>query len=499
MNISHLKTSSPRLLSGPRLSDGKSLLFALLLGGSLSGSGLAHAQTPPAETSPTEARGAPKTPAPSSSPAVETSPKKVVPVPPTSGDTSATRAEKTRPAAGADGGAAEGEAAPEDAEAPPEKPQNPHGFVQGPPPSDQSFPDPTLPVGEVHVRVVGPNEEPIAGAKVTLLTHFQSVAKGDNKSTQSSLTGADGVAVFRKLETALRFSYGVSVTREGATYELPAFRLEKSGHRAVVHTYPVTSDPKQAFVGMQGYVTARVKEDLFRVDTVYRVINMSRTTWRPNPIRIELPRNAQGLEAEITAGDAGFRQVEGGLELVGSFPPGQKDLPFAFHVPNENEESQTIEMSVPPHLVDMNVLTESSPGMTLSVSPGFPGAEERMGRDEKKVLLTRRVMRPGEGQLERVVIQLGGLPVIGPGRWIAVGASALIAGLGLFTALFRKEEEDETEKKEEQERARATLLDEMLLLKRAFDEGTIGPKTFEQTKREILTALARLEPMSDDA
>jgi hypothetical protein len=274
--------------------------------------------------------------------------------------------------------------------------------------------------------------------------------------------------------------------------------LEKAGHRVVIHTYPVTSDPREAFVGLQGFVTVRLKEDLFRVDTVYRVINMSRTTWRPAPIRVELPQDAQGVEAKISSGDAGFREIPGGLELVGTFPPGQKDLPFAFHVPNENEESQTIEMSVPPHLVDMNVLTEASPGMTLSVSPGFPGSEERMGRDEKKVLLTRRVMRPGEGQLERVVIVLGGLPVIGPGRWIAVGVAALMAGLGLFAALFRKEEDDESEKKEEQERARNTLLGEMLLLKRAFDEGSIGPKTFEQTKREILTALARLEPMRDD-
>lgn len=374
----------------------------------------------------------------------------------------------------------------------------PHGFVQGAPPQDLSSPDPNIPAGQVHVYVVGAQRQPIKGAQIALTSQFQSVAQGNSESQKVVVSDEQGKAVFEDLEAALRYSYAVSVKRDGATYALPAFRLDKVGHKVVVHTYPVTSDPKEAFVGLQGFVTVRVKEDLFRVDTVYRVINMSRSTYVPGPIRLRLPEKAQGIEAELTQGDSGFRLVEGGVELVGSFPPGQKDVPFAFHVPNHNEESQSFMMSVPPHVVDMNVLAESSPGMELSVSPGFEHAVERTGRDDKKVLLTRRVLRPADGQLESIEVELSGLPVIGPGRWWAILAALGIVALGIAASVFRPERGNE-ERDEERERARRALLDEMVLLKKAFEQGEIGPHTFEQTEREILNALARLEPAPADA
>jgi hypothetical protein len=153
-------------------------------------------------------------------------------------------------------------------------------------------------------------------------------------------------------------------------------------------------------------------------------------------------------------------------------------------------------MQVPPHVVDMNVLTEASPGMDLSVSPGFEPAIERTGRDDKKVLLTRRVLRPGDSQLESVEIELSGLPVVGPGRWWAVLAALGIVALGVVASFYRTDEET-TDQDEERQRARGKLLDEMILLQRALDQGEIGPHTFEQTKREILNALARLEPATE--
>jgi hypothetical protein len=382
------------------------------------------------------------------------------------------------------------------AETAPQAAPNPHGLVQGAPPRDRSSPNPNVPPGQVHVAVVDAQGQPIKGAQVALTSHYQSIAEGNSEKQKIVVSGETGKVVFENLETAIRYSYSVSVKREGATYALPAFRLDKVGHEVLVHTYPVTSDPKKAFVGLQGFVTVRVKEDLLRIDTVYRVINMSRSTYVPAPIKIGLPENAQGLEAELSEGDSGFRQVEGGIELVGTFPPGQKDIPFAFHVENENEESQSFRMQVPPHVVDMNVLTEASPGMDLSVSPGFEPAIERTGRDDKKVLLTRRVLRPGDSQLESVEIELSGLPVVGPGRWWAVLAALGIVALGVVASFYRTDEET-TDQDEERQRARGKLLDEMILLQRALDQGEIGPHTFEQTKREILNALARLEPATE--
>lgn len=370
---------------------------------------------------------------------------------------------------------------------------SPHGMATGAPPQDRSVTDPSLPAGVVRVEVLGASLEPLSGISVTLVAQFQSVAQGNSETEKRATTDAQGVATFTDLDTALRFTYGVRVIREGAVYTMPSFRLGKTGQRVTMHTYPVTADPKEAFVGLQGFVTVRVKEDLLRVDTVYRVINMSRKTYKPAPLSLRLPSDAQGFEAEIIEGDSGFRAIEGGVELKGTFPPGQKDLPFSFHVPNQNEERQSFSMALPPHVVDMNVLTEMSPGMGLTVTPGFEAAVERTGRDDKKVLLTRRVLRAGDSPISSITVELSGLPVIGPGRWWAVLGAAVVALLGVIATFFRKEE-SEDEKQLERERARQALLEEMSVLHRAMDEGVIGPRTFEQTKREILNALARLEP-----
>lgn len=370
---------------------------------------------------------------------------------------------------------------------------NPHGMAMGAPPTNRSFVDEQLPEGTVVVEVVDGAGNPLKGAKVRLLTHFQSIAEGNDEDVTEKPTDESGEARFDGLDTAIRFSYGVAVEHDGANYDAPGFRLGKTGQRVVVHTFPVSEDPREAFVGIQAFITVRVNDDLLRVDGGYRVINMSRTTWKPKPIFLKLPDDAQGVEAKLTMGDAGFEEAPGGMNLVGSFPPGQKDLAFAFHVPNTNEETRTIQLAVPPHAVDVNVLIEQAPGMGLSVSPGFEPAETRVGRDDKKVLVTRRVMRPGEGSLSSIVIELSGLPVIGPGRWIAALIALGVALLGLFAALLKQKETDE-EKGEQRDRARNTLLDEMKLLERAHRDGEIGPRTYEQTKREIMVALARLEP-----
>lgn len=377
-------------------------------------------------------------------------------------------------------------------------PPNPHsvgarGMQTSRPPQSQSRPDGTLPTGTVVVEVLDEFERPLAGATVNLLTLFQSVAEGNTEDIEKKVTDEAGRVRFNKLDTAIRFSYAVSVESRGATYDVPSFRLGKVGQRVTIPTFATTTDPREAFVGIQGYFTVQVNDDLLRIDGAYRVFNMGQKTWTPNAILIRLPEDVQAVDAKLSAGDAGFEEAPGGMKLVGSFPPGQKDLTFSFHVPNTNTATRTIAVGVPPHSVDLNVLIEEAPGMGLSVSPAFPPAESRMGRNDKKVLVTRRVLRPGDGVVDSIQIELSGLPVIGPGRWIATFVALGIALLGLL-ATWMKRRESEVDTSHERDKARDTLLDEMLLLERAHRGGQIGPRTYEETRREILVALARLEP-----
>jgi hypothetical protein len=358
---------------------------------------------------------------------------------------------------------------------------------------NSSGPDSGVNPKTVVVEVLGPTGDPVVGAHIELHTHFQSVAQGNSSNVAKATSNAQGEASFTGLDDAIRFSYGVTVIREGATYDIPPFPLSKVGHRVRVQTFPVTKDPKEALVGLQGFISVGVREDLFRIDGVYRVVNMGSHTWRPDPIFLRLPSDAQAVEAKISSGDSGFEESEGGLKLVGSYPPGQKDIPFSFHVPNLNEENRVISIGLPPHMVDFNVLTEHAPGLELSVSPGFDTTEKRTGRDQKEVLITRRVMKPGEGQLTEVRVELRGLPVVGPGRWVAAVLALLIALLGLAATLVRKGASSPDDVAQ-QDSVRDTLLREILLLETARQRRDIGPRMYEQTKREILVALARLEP-----
>lgn len=381
------------------------------------------------------------------------------------------------------------------AEAAPQNPHGaaPHGMPGGGPPQNLSMPDPSVPSGSVIVEVVDEESRPVRGAKVNLLSLFQSVAEGNTEDVTTKMTDENGSVRFDKLDDAIRFSYAVAVEDRGASYDVPSFRLGKVGQRVRVHTFASTTDPREAFVGIQGYFTVQVNDDLLRIDGAYRVFNMGQKTWIPSGIFLHLPEDAEAVDAKLTAGDAGFEEAPKGLKLVGSFPPGQKDLAFSFHVPNTNTETRTIAFSIPPHTVDLNVLIEQAPGMGLSVSPGFAPAESRVGRNEKKVLVTRRVLRPGDGQLSEIRIELSGLPVIGPGRWIATFVALFIALLGIL-ATWMKRRESEAEKQEQRKKAQDTLVGEMLLLETAHQNGDIGPRTYEETRREILVALARLEP-----
>ncbi len=367
---------------------------------------------------------------------------------------------------------------------------HPGGFPQ--PLQNFSTPDPDVAKNTISVEVFNEHRAPLSGALVELHSHFQSVAKGDEKDTLQRRSDPQGRVSFSDLKNTVRYSYSVSVLRDGARYEVPSFRLDKTGHRIVLHTYPATSDIKAASIGLRGFVYMSLRADVLSFEVMYRVMNMGQVTWIPRGVTVDLPEGAQAIQAGTKAGDSGFSAGEGSAVLSGSFPPGQKDLSFSFQLPNTNKESLSLDFGVLPHVAELRVLAEEIKGMQLSVGPGFERVDRAAGPEEKPVLITRRVMQPGEPELRQIQVELSGLPVIGPGRYIALGVASLILLLGLG-ALFREGGRDEKVLRKEQARARKALLREMLLLTQAEKDGTIGPRTFEQTKREILLALARLE------
>lgn len=362
------------------------------------------------------------------------------------------------------------------------------------PPQNRSAPSPAIPPGTIVVEVFDERQRPVTDAKVTLQTNFQSIAQGNSDARQVLQVDEKGHATFSDLETALRFSYVVEVTRNGAKYQIPDFRLGKTGHRVIVHTYDTTHDEFEALVAASGMTQVSLREDFFRVDVMYRVINLSDKAWLPQNIKLNLPKNATALDTQARSGDAGFKELEqGGLQVVGTYPPGHQDIQFSFQIPNENKESIAFDLSIPFHLLEYVVIAEEAPGMTLTV-PGFDEAQSRPGQDGKDILFVHRNLRREGTKLNRVTVELGGLPVIGPGRWIAALLALAIALAGLVFGIRSKS--STARSPEEIDKARGILLDEMKVLEGALERGDVGPRTYEQTKREILTALARLEPQA---
>lgn len=371
-------------------------------------------------------------------------------------------------------------------------PVSPHGFHGDAPPQDASAVDPSLGPGRVLVEVVGADDQPLPGIPVELATQFESISQGKSSDQRTLVSDAQGQVSFEQLEGSLRLTYGVRVRHQGATYEIPGFRLdEKAGQRVRLHVYPTTRDLKQAFIGFRGFVLIEQRDGAFHFDLLYRVINMSRVTWIPENIRLSLPERFEAVDVRSEGAHGGFEERPGSIELVGTFPPGQKDVRVQFQVPSRQETDQAFTVGVPPHLAELRVLVEYVPGLELDV-PGFETAEPARGPDGKRILITRRVMRPGQSELREVRIELSGLPVPGPGRLVACGL-ALLTALGGLYAAHRSRRGGKSELAEDRAQARRILLAELASLETAQSEGTLGPKTYEQAKRLLVDALARLD------
>jgi hypothetical protein len=361
------------------------------------------------------------------------------------------------------------------------------------PPQDRSAPSPAVPEGTILVDVLDEHQRPVTDAKVTLETLFQSIAQGNSDQTVAAQVNGNGQAKFENLETALRYSYVIKVTRNGAHYEVPSFRLGKTGHRVIIHTYSTTHDEFEALVAASGMTQVSLREDFFRVDVMYRVINLSDKAWLPQGVKVDLPAQATAIDTQMRNGDTGFFEDGKQLKIEGTFPPGHSDIQYSFQLPKENKDSIAFDVAVPFHLLEYVVLAEEAPGMTLRV-PGFDTPQSRPGEDGKKTLFVHRNLRRERVKLDRVTVELGGLPIIGPGRWIAALLALAIAAWGIVYAVVKKTGST-AHSQEESDKARGVLLEEISLLQKAFDQGDVGPRTYEQTRREILTALARLEPL----
>jgi hypothetical protein len=365
------------------------------------------------------------------------------------------------------------------------------------PPQDRTSPAPELRPGTIEVHLHDEKDQPIQGMSVRLAIMKQDVAEGDSHTERSGNTDARGVFVFDGLPSGTSYTFRVNAAKDAGEFASEPIRLgESGGQRVLLHVFPVTRDLRQALVGMRGVLFVQPREDVFHIETNFQILNIGTQAWVPNAVHVALPSGAKAFRAGDAASDTRFdRGQSGPVELLGTYPPGQREVGFQFNLDNTHEQRRTIRIGLPPHVAELRIVAEGARGMILTAD-GFPAAEPMQGQDGSRLLVTGRRLTRGDGALDFIELTLDNLPVPSLGRWYAVVMASLLVGLGMTAALKRhgpNKTHAKTVDAAEVAEAQELVLDELVTLEKLRRDERIGPRSYEETRFELLEALARLE------
>jgi hypothetical protein len=365
--------------------------------------------------------------------------------------------------------------------------------------ADSAKTDPGLPAGTVVVQAVDEQDHGIPSLRVELEVMRESVREGSSRVGQMATTRDDGSARFEGLPSDTALSFRARIARDSAMFASPTFTLGQSaGIRVRMHVYPVTHDVGTARIGSVAKVYVLPQQQAFLVEAMFSIANFAAVAWVPSNVRIGLPTGAEAFATREAAETlAVVRDENDAAWLRGTVGPGVHTVVFSFQVPRQGTKEQQLWLGMPPRLVQAAVMAESAPGMTMSVR-GLPPATAERSEDGRRVLMTSaRIEGSAEHLPGGLEITLGGLPVTSPGRWVALLA-ALGLALGGVIAHGRTvggKTAAGALPAEEVEAARLLILDELRTLEQAHRNGQVGPRTYKQARRELVDALARLEPL----
>ena len=353
-------------------------------------------------------------------------------------------------------------------------------------PEDGAMEDPSIPKGEVVVNLADPTGKPLARTEVTLGIIYNSVAKGESRKRVSAMTDDIGVVRFKDLDTGSGVAYRPMALKDGATFSVTPFQLGlKSGMRALLHVYPVVNDIAQTLVVSQSMIYAEVKDDRIQIQQALKIYNFGRNAWvPPNDMVIALPETFTAFATQQGMTDVGVDAIpKVGLKLRGTISPGQHVIEFKWQLPYTGEAEVKFDVGMPPHLAAARVIAPASKGMGMEVE-GFDPTKTSTDGMGQRALVTEKQLRREDTPVKSIKIMIKGLPTEGPGKVIAtlLAFSGLVMGLVLGS---RKAPPRDTKREREQ------LLAALEGLELAHREGTIGPKTYERSRRELIDDIAR--------
>jgi len=355
-----------------------------------------------------------------------------------------------------------------------------------PAPEDGVLEDPTIPKGSVEINISDPTGKPMPRTEVTLGIIYNSIAKGESRKRVSAMTDDIGAVRFKDLDTGSGVAYRPMVIKDGATFSVAPFQLGvKSGMRALLHVYPVVTDITQTLVVTQSMMYAEVKDDRIQIQQAIKVYNFGRNAWvPPSDLVITLPESFTAFATQQGMTDVGIDAIpKKGLKLRGTFSPGQHVIEFKWQMPYSGEGEVKFDVGMPPHLAAARVIAPASKGMGMDVE-GFDPTKTSTDGMGQRALVTEKQLRREDAPVKSIKVAIKGLPTEGPGKVIAtlLAFSGLVMGLVLGS---RKAPPRDTKREREQ------LLAALEGLELAHREGSIGPKTYERARRELIDDIAR--------
>lgn len=380
-------------------------------------------------------------------------------------------------------------------------PANPHAQLRG---VDQNAPAEDLPAGTIEAIIVDVTGAPQPNIEVRLGILEQSVAQGEKRSQRTLQADAEGRVRFEGLSVASGVAYRVTVKYAGADYASAPFNLRaEMGQRVVLHVFPVSRRLDESTrIGMRGFIFIAPRDDVFQFEVLFRVFNMGQVTWVPDePAVMELPLGFKAFRATENMNDTRFAELPGtGAKLTGTFTPGQHDVGFRFQVPKKASDTASFTFGLPPRVAEIRVITEASPKMGLEIDGFEPVQSDIAPQTGARVLVTRKVLKDPSSRLGTFSVVLTGLPTPGPGRWIAVIISLVVAAAGALYAagFFGKRGSARAESEAERQQARELILAELLELERLHAKGEVGPRAYARHKDQLLDALARIGVPADE-
>jgi hypothetical protein len=352
--------------------------------------------------------------------------------------------------------------------------------------------DGAIPAGTIRVEVVDPDDAPAAKQAVRLGIMEQS---GGREST-ACLTDESGVCDFDGLKTDTRHSYRVNVPYQGARYSSTPFRLDsEKGQRVRVVRLPTTNDDRRVFQVL-GRTMIEFRDERAHITQEVRLSNLGDSTYvfPEGGLEIPLPEGFKAFDTMAVMTDQQLTATDGGLQVTGSIPPGRANLMWTYDVPASGT-SLTLEQSVPFATMEYQVVSDYVDGMSLEVD-GFQVARVHEGGD-RRFLVAGLLRRPGDPPVDPLRIRIRGIPGGGPLPTLAVAIAAIFGILGLSLVLRPADQSEAFARV--RDRRRDELLDEIASLEKQRAAERVGPRFYEQRRRELTDELAIVLRMQREA